>query len=309
MNPGDIGFIFHVGLYNFYAFDDIKNVHKRKIMNGSEWYYGRLIAGNYMPPASHKETKQHHEENGYGDYFDAQLNIGRDSIEHWIDVCSLFGAKYVIITTRHHDGYCLWNTNTTKKKSIVDIIQIFTNEAKHRGIKVGFYYSWMEFGTPMTVDYFNSVCIPQVTELLEYEPDMFWFDGDWDIKQKSIYKTMDIFLQILTDRGISFNDRLGKIKKENRPWTIEPSYRVFEDRHIPSGYTQNWQHINTIGVSWGYNKQQRGEHYKCGTELLELYNTITKKGGSLLLNIATDHNGAIDEYEDESLYQFYSSLE
>lgn len=303
MNPQRFGFIFHVGLYNYYAFDDMKSIAKRKIVNGSEWYYGRLIAGPYMPPSGSKLTKEYHQDNfGNSSYFDVELNITREKIQIWMDICKICGATYVLITSRHHDGYCLWNTSTTDRKSNIDLLQIFKEEAENRDIEFGFYYSWLEFGKSMTVKYFLDVCLPQVKELIEYNPKYFWFDGDWEIKQKSNYITMDRILEELIEREILFNNRLGK---RNREWKIEPSFYVFEDRFIPEEYMENWQHITTIGVSWGFNKLQNETHYKTGKQLFDLHNKVRELGGSLLLNLATDHNGDIDDTELESLYDYY----
>lgn len=299
MESGSLGFIFHVGLYNYFAYDDVRGVERRNIMNGSEWYYSRLNATGYRKPGGTEATKRHHAEQDV-EYFDAPLNITRETICDWLEFCKNLGATYVIITSKHHDGYCLWPTSN-EHHSDVDIIQIFKEEAEKAELKFGIYYSWMEVDHSMTIDYFNSVCCEQINELIEYEPDFFWFDGDWEIKQKKNLATMDVILNKLHEKGITFNDRLGK--RDSYP--VEPDFRVFSDRYIPKEPINNWQHINTIGVSWGYNKEQTKKHYKTGKQLTELYLQVTELGGSLCLNIATDHEGTVDPNELESLVEFY----
>lgn len=305
MDAGELGFIFHVGIYNYFAYDDLTGVSRRNIMNGSEWYYGRLTSGTFRPPAGSASTKKHHETHYHDvDYFDVKLNINRESIKDWLELCKELGATYVILTSRHHDGYCLWDTQTTTLKSKKDLVQIFKEEAELLDLKFGIYYSWLEFNRSMTIKYFNDVCVPQLLELIDYSPDMFWFDGDWEIKQKGNFKVMDDILEILVERGIRFNDRLGKRNK----YTIDPSYRVSEDRFIPEEFIENWQHINTIGLSWGYNKEQESKHYKSGQDLADLYIKVTELGGSLLLNIATDSDGNIDQNELQSLCELYEII-
>jgi alpha-L-fucosidase len=106
-------------------------------------------------------------------------------------------------------------------------------------------------------------------------------------------------LEKLVENRILFNDRIGR-----RVFSMEPSFRVFSDRFIPIEYTENWQHINTIGVSWGYNKEQSDKHYKSGQDLRNLVRRVTDLGGSILLNIATDETGRIDPREQEALYLY-----
>lgn len=292
-----IGFIFHVGLYSFYGYDDIKSARRRNIQNGSEWYLERLIGREYRPVSGTKETQYYHTVKygaGY-DYFRAPFFISRESICKWLDLCVKCKATYVLITSKHHDGFCLWNTRTTDKKSNNDILQIFKEEALNRGLYFGIYYSWYEFQNSMTIDYFNRVCIPQLTELISYSPSIIWFDGDWVIKSKTIISEVNNICSYLRSVGIVINDRITDSNK------YLASYHVGPDRFIPEVYTQNWQHINTIGISWGYNSQQELPDYKSGRDLYQLLCRVVSLGGTFLLNIGPKHDGELDENEVKSL--------
>lgn len=300
----NLAFIFHIGLYSYFGFDDIQSARRRKIQNGSEWYLERLQDKSYRPISGSQETKLYHKNFGENfDYFRAPLCLTRECISNWLDLCVKCRASNVIITARHHDGFCLWPTNTTSNRYTIDIILIFKEEAKRRGLKFGIYYSWFEFLQPFTVDYYRNIAQQQVLELLNYTPDMFWFDGDWKITQKSVkseIRNLLMYIYSLQQYGITIlvNDR---ICKENIDLS---SFRVFDDRFIPNQPISNWQHINTIGLSWGYNKTQHASDYKNGGQLFSLYQTVTSLGGYTCFNIGPKYDGTLDENEEQSLNEF-----
>jgi alpha-L-fucosidase len=102
--------------------------------------------------------------------------------------------------------------------------------------------------------------------------------------------------KIIKNENVMINDRI--------PDTDYASYRVYEDRYIPVIKilpNEQWEHINTIGLSWGYNKQQKKSDYKNGQELYQLYQKVREKGGRFLLNIGPDQQGNIDVNEMNSL--------
>ena len=299
---GDIGFIFHTGIYSYYKYDNIKSARRRKLKNGSEWYLPRLVAGDYRPPSGTSETKTHHiQKYNNADYYLAPYQVERDKISEWMNICKKCKATYVIITAKHHDGVCLWNTNTRDetRKTKNDIVMIFKEEAEKIGLEFGVYYSFWEATEKTNVDYFNNICVLQIQELMNiYNPKHFWLDGDWPFKQKIICKTIDSIVNDMKHRGILVNDRLGNRKNTNQ------SYNVNSDRYIPSSLEFNWQHINTIGISWAMNTEQDSNDYKSGQDLVNLLNRVISLGGKLLLNIASDHLGNIDPNEYKSLCDF-----
>ena len=297
-----LGIIIHYGLYSYYGYDDINSAKKRRVQNGSEWYYGRLIDNNNFRPISGQSfTKKYHKENFSGiDYFDNMNKIVDDEnkIKQWVMLAKQNKASYIILTSKHHDGVCLWNTQTNSYKSVIDICKVFSDECKKENIDFGFYYSWFEFGKSFNVKYFEEYCMPQITELVLYEPKYMWFDGDWKITQKSIQQKIKNMGLIMKSKGIIINDRLG-IKDEDYSYC---DYRVFSDRYIPKEKLDiKWQHVNTIGYSWGYNKEQTKKDYKSGEQIYELYNEIIGLGGELLINIGPDSNGNIIQNEVEAI--------
>ena len=136
-------------------------------------------------------------------------------------------ASYIILTSKHHDGVCLFDTITTNRKSNLDICKVFSDECKKQNIPFGFYYSWFEFDKPFSKKYFEDYCKTQLDELLKYGPNYMWFDGDWKITQKTIQKQIKDIVNQLKAKNILINDRIGKCNQE------DASYRVFYDRYIP----------------------------------------------------------------------------
>jgi alpha-L-fucosidase len=299
------GIIIHYGLYSFYGYDDVRSAKKRRVQNGSEWYYGRLIdTNNFRPISGQSYTKKYHQENHNNiDYFENIDKIVSDEnkIRNWVAFAKKNKASKIILTSKHHDGVCLWDTATNSKKSAIDICKIFRDECTKENIEFGFYYSWFEFGKAFTLKYFEEYCIPQLKEIMAYHPKHLWFDGDWKITQKNIKSKIHNLLVNLRKIGVQVNDRA---KNEDMC-----DYRVFSDRFIPDEKMDiKWQHVNTIGYSWGYNKQQKSEDYKSGNAVYDLYKKVTDLGGDFLINIGPDENGNIVENEEKAIEYLASKM-
>jgi len=310
----EFGIIFHFGLYAVPAFDDPKLIVKRKIQNGSEWYKKRLEEnGIFRPVSGWKETQTYHKLNykskKYED-FTKDFTLKNLDTDKWMELCKSVGATYVIITAKHHDGFCLFQTESTDFNSFNhnkrDIVKEFEISARKYGLRFGIYYSWYEFPSEreeisiknFTVDYIDTIIDPQIKELLLYKPDIFWFDGDWIIKTKIGKEKVKTICDILKEKNIEINDRV-----------CDPNngtYRVFSDRYIPENIIKDkWEHINTLSLSWGFMKNNQ---YKSPKLLLKLYNEVIKKGGNFLLNLSPDKEGIIDVNEQKILKEFGSLI-
>lgn len=315
------GLIFHWGIYSVPAFCRVK-ISNKGLNNGSEWYLKRLSVkeNDFRPISGYKETQKYHSENyGEKEYseFKDDFKAEKWNPDEWMKFAIDIGAEYVIITSKHHDGYCLWDTNTTNYNSVEsgscrDLVSEFGISAKKYNLKFGIYYSWSEFGKGCTKNYLNDVVNPQINELLKYNPDIWWFDGHWECKTKYSIEFVSKMCKKMKEHNpnVQINDRLGgakeyKEKLENINFLGESTYRSYGDREIPvETPTIPWEHINTIGYSWGRNKQQLKKHYKSGEELYELYKKVSLLKGNFLLNLGPNSDGTLDENEVESLIEF-----
>lgn len=299
-----IGIILHWGLYSVYAFDDIKSLRRRKLKNGSEWYMKRLTTKetDFRPISGYKETQKYHEKNFPNlDYFDT-ISIFNKSTENWnpdiwFEYFKSIGIDYVILTAKHHDGFCLFDTKTTTYKSKRDLLKLFVDSARKYEIKVGIYYSLMEFNKRVTKDFLNNIVIQQMNELRKYKPDIWWFDGNWEFTTQYSKQVMkDISDQLKKDNPkVLINDRI-----------LGGNYKNYSDRYIPEEIPENtnWESIQTIGHSWGYNKFQEKIDYKSGKDLKILYDKVKNFDGRFLLNLGPKSDGSFDENEITSLNEF-----
>jgi alpha-L-fucosidase len=297
----NIGIIFHWGLYSVTGFDDIKSVRRRKMKNGSEWYYKRLYENSdYRPISGHNETKKYHAEQfNNRDYYDLSKEFNDNTTD--FDFDNIFtklinnNISYVILTAKHHDGFCIWNTNTTKNKSNKDLVDNFFKAAEKYSIKVGLFYSWCEFGKSMTIEFINKVVIPQINELKKYKPFYWWFDGHWEIKTKYAHNAVKNIVDDLRKDAL-VNSRIVN--------SICDKY-IFGDREYPENTPSfKWEYIFTIGHSWGYNKEQEKCDYKDGREIKRLYDIVREKNGDFLINFGPKMNGELDENELKSYNDF-----
>jgi alpha-L-fucosidase len=136
-----------------------------------------------------------------------------------------------------------------------------------------------------------------VNELMRYGPNYMWFDGDWVITQKTIQIEIKRIIQNMKSNNILVNDRIGKNNCD------EADYRVFSDRYIPKQplIDIKWQHINTIGYSWGFNKMQTSSDYKTKEQIMNLYDQIHNLGGMFLINVGPNKDAVIIKEEVDAL--------
>jgi alpha-L-fucosidase len=311
---GTFGVMVHWGLYSVPAFDSVEIAMTRSIQNGSEWYLKRLSAepGSFRPTSGWKETQAYHDREYGKDFkyeqFAEEFTTAscRCNFDEWMATFKTAGATYVVLTTKHHDGFCLWPTKTNSlchdKRNLVGD---FCTAARKAGLKIGLYYSWTEFNRSATKVYVDSVMKPQIDELIQYKPDLFWFDGDWSCTTKYAQQGMDDcctkIRKILPTCHI--NDRIGhKQERLDRNYLGLSTYRTYDDRCTPLTKPDvPWERVDTIGYSWGRNRQQRPEHCKSVHDLRQMYRTCRSVGGRLLLNVGPNPDGSLDPLELEKL--------
>jgi alpha-L-fucosidase len=303
-NKANLGIFIHWGIYAVPAYDDTNSARYRKIGNGSEWYYKRLT-NTHRESISDKKTKIYHAKNyGNANYYDFMSKFtGKDfDADKWCTYFASIGAKYIVITAKHHDGFCLWDTKTTEHNIMNtplkrDILAELRKAATEHKLRFGIYYSWLEFDRYISKKYINEHVMPQLTELESYKPDLWWMDGDWTATSEQL--DAKSFVDRVHKSGAIINSRLGKDK------AVSGDYNNFSDRFIPNErLEERFESCCTIGLSWGYNKQQTRTDYKTPEQLFDIYTAVTSNNGNLLLNIAPDKEGNFDKSEEQSLTKF-----
>ncbi|MBV8327506.1 alpha-L-fucosidase [Chryseobacterium sp.] len=232
--------------------------------------------------------------------------------EQWVELIRNSGAKYAVITTKHHDGVALWNSKADKATTIPenslakkDVLSPFISSLKKSGLKTGLYFSLPDWSHPYYdintrtkkryeikddptrwqnfITYYQT----QLNELSsQYKPDLLWFDGDWEHKSEewNTSRTLQILRQHNPD--IIINSRL----------TTHGDYDTPE-QGIPVTAPQNpyWELCYTMNDSWGY--QPYDTHYKTPNMIIRTLADVISMGGNLLLDIGPKADGTIPEQQ------------
>ena len=213
----------------------------------------------------------------------------------WVAVAQDAGMRYLVITTRHHDGFCLFDSavsDFTAPKSAArrDLIAQFAEACHDLGMKLGFYYSLMDWRFPGLVPsgtrHPDEVYLPmveqahaQVRELMTGygKVDVLWYDGcsphDPKLWRSDELNAMARKLQ----PGIIINNRAGTPEDYGTPENVV----VAESRP--------WEACYTMNETWGYAEGDR--NWKSVNQLLYLLASCVSQGGNLLLNVGPDGEG------------------
>ena len=234
----------------------------------------------------------------------------------WVDLIKESGAKYTVITTKHHDGVALWDTkvgdisvvkSTPAKR---DLIAPFVKEVRKQGLKLGFYYSLLDWSHPdypnktrTEVRYkndperwarFNKFNFGQLAELNKtWKPDLYWFDGDWE-QSAEAWNSKDIV----------------DLLRSSPPPFLLPSLLPFSfssstpEQGVPVVRPEDkyWELCMTMNDSWGY--QHTDSNYKSPYILLRTFVDCLSMGGNLLLDIGPKEDGSIPEEQIAVLKEF-----
>ncbi|AWW30272.1 alpha-L-fucosidase [Echinicola strongylocentroti] len=224
--------------------------------------------------------------------------------EKWAQLIKSSGAKYAVITAKHHDGVALWDSKvsnlTVVKKTPAhkDLIAPFMKALEKEGIKKGIYYSVLDWSHP---DYdrktrtqyrykndperfqkFVDFNFKQLEELsLNFNPDLYWFDGDWEHKAEE-WRSQELKDQLLKwNPNVIVNSRIGgHLGDYDTPEQGVP---------VTKPNSNYWELCLTMNNSWGY--QHNDDNYKSPNELLRIFVDCLHMGGNLLLDMGPKPDG------------------
>jgi alpha-L-fucosidase len=236
--------------------------------------------------------------------------------ENWVKLIKDSGAKYSVITTKHHDGVALWNSKAEKATTIPqnslakkDVLTPFVSELKKSGLKTGLYYSLPDWSHPYydiktrtekRYDIKNDVkrwqnyityYQTQLNELSsQYQPDLLWFDGDWEHSSQEWHAPETLENLKKYNPNIIINSRLNSHGDYETP-----------EQGIPviSPENEYWELCYTMNDSWGF--QPFDTHYKTPNMIVRTLADVLSMGGNLLLDIGPKADGSIPEEQTEIL--------
>jgi alpha-L-fucosidase len=249
--------------------------------------------------------------------------------ERWAEIFARSQAKYVVLTTKHHDGFCLWPSaeasrtwghswNAMEVGPKQDLVGKLTEAVRRRGLKMGFYYSFFEWYNPLWLRdrprFVDEHMLPQLKDLIiRYRPDILWADGEWDAPE-SLWRSREFLTWLFNESlapDIVIDDRWGQgcrhkhggfYTTEFTPGMPDGSHPWEENRTVtrPRAYDTEGR---PLWYDWIHNRQLSLTNYYSARELvLTLVDTVSR-GGNLLLNVGATADGLIPVVEEERLNQ------
>ncbi len=236
--------------------------------------------------------------------------------DEWARLFSEAGARYAVITTKHHDGVALWKGDFDHYNVVDhtpagrDLLAPFVGSMRDKGLKVGFYYSLIDWSYPdypaftrEKVRYTNDPArwgrfvdfyFGQMEELsARYNPDLYWFDGDWEHSAEE-WRAAQLREKLLGyNKNVIINSRLKGYGDYETP-----------EQGVPVVSPENpyWELCLTMNDSWGY--QHNDHNYKTPFQLIWTFADVISKGGNLLLDIGPKEDGSIPSEQLAILKEF-----
>jgi len=252
-----------------------------------------------------------------------RFNPVKFDAKEWVGIAKNAGMKYIVITSKHHDGFCLWDSKVTTYDIVDaspfkrDILKELSKACKKQGVKLCFYHSIMDWhhpdaqapfypkyndgsrSNPNFGRYVETYMKPQLAELVEnYGPlGVLWFDGEWikdwtEPQGKALYKYVrglqpDILVNNRVGKGRKGMEGLNKGDQEYAGDFGTPEQQV-PAKGLPG---VDWESCMTMNNTWGYKSYD--ENWKSSEDLIRKLADIASKGGNFLLNVGPTAEGLI----------------
>jgi len=283
----------------------------------AEWYYRLMQDASY----GSKTLRKHHHDTWGADFrypeFAPMFKAENYDPKAWAQLFQESGAQHVILTSKHHDGFCLWDSPDTKGWNAVDVgpkrdlIDPLAKAVRAQKLKFGLYISMMEwdFGDQLpgnkyphySDEYVEKHLLPQMKDLVnKYNPSIIWPDGEWD--RNSSYWRSEEFLAWFANNAVNkeevvWNDRWGKDTRGKHGAVYTTEY----GGHGTEGGSHPWEENRGIGRSFGYNSwyEDKDGRYPSTQKLLDVFVNVLSRGGNFLLNVGPKADGTlIDVFQD-----------
>ncbi|WPU96057.1 alpha-L-fucosidase [Mucilaginibacter sabulilitoris] len=300
-----------------------------------EWWkddrFGMFIHWGLYSGAARHEWVKHNEKidnAGYQKYFD-QFNPDLFDPQKWAAQAKAAGMKYAVLTTKHHEGFCLFDSKYTDYKAPNtqakrDLVREYVNAFRAQGLKIGFYYSLLDWHHPdYTIDEihpqspkdksdasyaalnknrdmakYRQYMRDQITELLtKYgKIDILWLDfsfprADGHGKGKDEWGSVELLKLIRKlQPGIIVDNRLN-LEEYKDGADFETPEQV-STKELLKYRGKTWETCQTFSGSWGYYRDENT--WKTHRQLLDLLITSTSNGGNLILNVGPTARGEFD---------------
>lgn len=279
----------------------------------SEWYQNWLQSKAFNGAVTDYHKKVFGDASYYqlASLFKAELY----NPDEWAKLIESSGAKYVVLTSKHHDGFALWpNKDASRDWGFAwnaaelgpkrDVLGDLFTALRKTSVKPGMYYSLYEWYNPLWLadkdKYIKEHMWPQMQELIAtYKPFVFWTDGEWDLpsaKWKAPEFLSWVFNETAVKNDIVVNDRWGSDTRFHHGGIYTPEYQPDLDFE-----SHAWEESRGMGFSYGYNREEDAWDYNSAQSLIISLIDKVSRGGNFLLDIGPDAHGKIPPVMQERL--------
>ncbi len=235
--------------------------------------------------------------------FPPQFNPVRFNATEWVRIAKAGGVRYIVITSKHHDGFCMWDSKVSTYDIMDatpfkrDVLRELADACKKEGIRLCFYHSIMDWHHPDENParfqlYRDKYLKPQLEELIKnYDPGVLWFDGQW-IPEWDETQGRELYAELRKlQPDLIINNRIGKGR--NDPGVAEIGDFGTPEQYIPTDDIGglDWESCMTMNDHWGY--AAKDSNWKSVGTLVDNLVDIASKGGNYLLNVGPTSLGEI----------------
>ncbi len=295
-----LGIFIHWGVYSVPSYGGAESY--------AEWYLRGLQAGAQIRTDFMK--KYWGDDFTYNDFAPLWKAELFDANE-WAEIFQRAGARYIVLVSKHHDGFCLWPSQFAKGWNSVevgperDIVGELADAVRSKGIKFGLYYSLPEWNNPLHrwyTDPHDSIgryvkehMIPQFKEVVgTYKPHVLFTDGEWFNHSETwnARQLISWYYNLIGNEAV-VNDRWG-----------HGSDIGFKTPEYSSGGLQTdrpWAEVRGLGRSFGLNRNEKLSAYMTSRELIHLFARTVAYGGGLIINVGPSADGKIPLLQQERI--------
>lgn len=307
-------FVIAVLLFFFCSVSAQQKINADAIRNKMQWFADAKLGifihwGMYSVNGIDESWSFYNKKISYADYMKQMkgFTASKYNPNAWAALIKETGARYAVITTKHHDGMALWPTkqkhfnvvdNTPAKK---DLLQPFYKALDKEGIKRGAYFSLLDWSYPDYTGFlkdssrykiaddsirwkkFQHFYQAQIEEInIAYKPDLWWFDGDWEHSADE-WQSEKLRAEILARNPAAIIN--GRLQGYGDYDTPEQNFPVSRPKF------NWWELCMTTNNNWGYHPDDTA--YKTPFEVITIFVDAVSNGGNLLLDIGPKEDGTI----------------
>lgn len=241
----------------------------------------------------------------------------------WADLFERSGAKYVVLNSKHHDGYTMWPSkeanqswgrrwNSLETGPRRDVLGEVAEAVRKTDLRFGVYYSLYEWFNPLYVSdvelFVEKLYFPQFKDLMtRYQPEIIFVDGEWD-HGNEVWRSNELLAWLFNEsparESVVVNDRWFKGSRHHHG-----GYYTTEYGSGLEGATHPWEENRAIGKSYGFNRAELAEDYSSARELVLMLVDIVSRGGNLLLDVGPAADGSIPVIMEDRLLEMGRWLE